>query len=202
MLERFIAAYGPGTAHPQGPGQFPDEFTALATGMPEVMSRFGGYTFRDGLYRLHTAASARIADERVREAWPARFAGRTACFGFNWRGDQFSLDPLRPDEDGEPQVMFYDFGTGDAWEVPATFLGFHDEILVDTAETAVEVSGFEQWRQQYPGMVPLAHEACVGYRVPLYLGGEDDLSNAEVSDVDVYMSMVAGIASGIRQSRG
>jgi hypothetical protein len=193
MFDRFIGAYGPGTPHPKGAGQFPD-------GAPELMTRFGGYTFRDGLYRLHTAASARLADERVREAWPDRFADRIACFGFDWRGRQFSRDPARRDDDGEPLVLLYEWGTGDALEIPATLAGFHDEILIDMAEQAVEVSAFEDWRRGNPDKVPLAHEECVGYRVPLFLGGEDDASNLEVSDTDVYMSIMGGLAVGIRES--
>ena len=30
---------------------------------------------------------------------------------------------------------------------------------------------------------------CVGYRIPLFLGGDDSLENMEVSDMEVYWDM-------------
>ena len=46
---------------------------------------------------------------------------------------------------------------------------------------------------------------CVGYRTPLFLGGEDDLPNLELGDTDVYWHLAGqlilrtkGLAPGTR----
>ena len=37
----------------------------------------------------------------------------------------------------------------------------------------------------------LKHSECVGYKVPIYLNGKDEVSNLEVSDMEVYWGIMA-----------
>ena len=37
----------------------------------------------------------------------------------------------------------------------------------------------------------LAFDQCAGYKVPLFLGGEDSIHNLELSDIEVYWSLMA-----------
>jgi hypothetical protein len=37
---------------------------------------------------------------------------------------------------------------------------------------------------------PLDHNKCVGYKVPLFLGGEDEISNLDELDMEVYWSII------------
>jgi hypothetical protein len=36
----------------------------------------------------------------------------------------------------------------------------------------------------------LGFNECVGYRTPLFLGGSDDVANLEISDIDVYWTIM------------
>ncbi|WP_277621809.1 T6SS immunity protein Tdi1 domain-containing protein, partial [Caballeronia zhejiangensis] len=44
-----------------------------------------------------------------------------------------------------------------------------------------------------------SYEECVGYRIPLFLGGKDVMDNLETSNLDVYWTLMAQL---IRKARG
>lgn len=80
-------------------------------------------------------------------------------------------------------------GTGQALEIPASFVGFHDGELVDYADSALAENFFDNWAASNPGSLPLGRDKCVGYKVPLFLGGPDTMDNLELSDIEVYWSI-------------
>ena len=179
MFERFPTTFHTTPQHgPRDSGTPPPGIRGLLGGR-------AGTTFTQGLYRLHTESSAAAADALVLGAYPD-FAGRIACFGMDWLGRQFSLDPLNgPDED--PGVLLFDIGAGEALEIPTPFSRFHDEELVDYADAALAADFFDQWIKDNPS--PILFDQCAGYRVALFLGGTDELSNLEATDLDVYWTL-------------
>jgi hypothetical protein len=179
MFARLIRAMPPsGVAGPSDAG-------TPAEGVRSAVGDLAGTTLANGLYRLHTASSAAMADLMVLEAFP-EFAGRVECFGFDWLGRQFSLDRTRG-VSGDPDVLLFDVGAGEALEIPVAFSRLHDEELVDYSDAALASHFFAEWFQSHPE--PIAFDACVGYRVPLFMGGGDTLPNLEISDLDVYWSL-------------
>lgn len=179
MFERLPAVL------PLSPVQGPSDSGMPADGVRQRVGVLAGTSFANGLYRLHTAASATAVDELVLAAFPD-FAGRIACFGADWLGRQFSLDPSRGLE-ADPEVLLFDVGAGEALEIPIAFSRFHDEELVEHPDAALAADFFTQWRGTHPESFEF--DQCAGYRVPLFLGGADDLTNLEVADVDVYWTL-------------
>lgn len=157
-----------------------------ATGYEDLAGRFAGCTCENGLYRLHDAVSGPRAAALIAEAVPA-IAARSWPFAYDWLGRQFAVDAERV-EDGESLILLIEPGTGTALEVPMTFESFHDQ-LADFREPALAGSFFVKWAQANPDRLPLKRNDCVGYRVPLFLGGPDTIENLEVSDMDVYWSL-------------
>jgi hypothetical protein len=145
----------------------------------------GGQSFNEGLYRIHSERSAQDANALVLAAFP-EFAKRFSCFGYDWLGRQFAIDAGRGDRQN-PLVMMLEPGTGQALEIPFTFSEFHDS-LVDLKEEALAESFFAKWRMS--GGEPPAIDQCVGYIVPLFLGGQDTVENLELTDLDVYWTLV------------
>lgn len=178
MFERFLAAFDPSGASGLAP-------TSSAT-VGEWLDLAGGRSFADGLYRVHTRSSARAADALVGHAFQ-ELAGRLACFGYDWLGRQFATDTGRGTS-VDPEVMLLEPGTGEAFEVPVPFSLFHDEELVDFTEEALALSFYEEWRRS-GGASPGPSE-CIGYRRPLFLGGEDVVANLEVADLDVHWTIM------------
>jgi len=181
MFEQFVHRFRLTEGTPGG-ADSPDRSAPL----DGLYTRLGGCTFERGLYRVHSEASATAANELVIEAFP-EFRGRLRCFGFDWLGRQFALDSDRGAPD-DREVLMFEPGTGQALEIPVPFSRFHDEELVNYSEEALAASFFSAWMAE--DGPEIRFDECVGYRTPLFLGGKDVLGNLEVSDIDVYWTIV------------
>jgi hypothetical protein len=166
----------------------------LPEGLRGLIQRLGGLSFNSGLYRLVAPGISSLANEFIAHAFP-EFSDRTASFGYDWLGRIFALDSQRL-ESGSPGVLMFEPGTGEAFEIPCELVGFHENELVDDPEPALAASTHAQWLA-LGGVVPKLNE-CVGYKVPLFLGGKDVLENMELSDLDVYWTLMQQL---IRQTR-
>lgn len=156
--------------------------------LPEVplvgqfLEKFGGASFRNGLYRIIHPAHLTEWQDRVHLAFP-EFEGRVICFGFDWLGRVFALD-LKRQESGNAGVIMFEPGTGEALEIPSNLRTFHENELIDFGEAALAISFHEKWTSV--GGVPPKFDQCIGYKMPLFFGGADEVENLEVSDIDVY----------------
>ncbi len=65
----------------------------------------------------------------------------------------------------------------------------HDEEIADYSEDSLASDFFEEWYESDDGC-DIPHDKCVGYKVPLFLNGEDNISNLELSDMDVYWNIM------------
>jgi len=152
-------------------------------GYGEFFAEYSGVAFNSGLYRAHTVDGTRRWNSIIVEAFP-KFKKRVSCFGYDWLGRQFALDRERRNEEGQPLVLMMEPGTGEALEIPATFLSFHNEELVDYTDAALAEKFFYEWRSSSGKRLGL--NECAGYKVPLFLGGKDVISNLEIIDLEVY----------------
>jgi hypothetical protein len=87
-------------------------------------------------------------------------------------------------------------GVGGAMEIPASVVDFHNIELVEYADDALAVPLWKQWREINP--TELAFTECVGYKVPLFLGGADALANLEVLDLSVYVEICGQLRNKTR----
>jgi len=183
--------YAPDNPPVPGDHRILDAWETGARGLKDFMVRYSGCSFAGGMYRVHAVADIPKWTRICVEAFP-RFANRVLCFASDWMGNQFAIDSKRADK-GEYQILLFDIGTGEALEVPATFKKFHDEELTQDPEAALAASFFQRWLSS-GGAAP-HRDQCIGYNVPLSLGGKDDVSNLEVTDMGVYWLLSAQIRS-------
>jgi hypothetical protein len=152
--------------------------------------RYAGCTFESGLYRFHDAVSGPTLLPATKEAFPG-LALRAVPFAFDWLGRQFAIDTARTE--GPEQVVFLlEPGTGEALEIPLSFSAFHNE-LDQHREPALADAFFHEWSSANPGSVPIPFRSCVGYQVPLFLGGRDTIENLELTDLEVYWDLSAPV---------
>lgn len=194
MFERFRAEYAPlRDVVPAGMGWQHERFVGVH-GYADFAAEFAGASFGDGLYRIHDDRTGKQAMTLIADAFPD-FASRACPFGYDWLGRQFAVDLGRV-VDGQPQVLLLEPGTGEALEIPLQFAAFHDEELIGYADAALASGFFEAWSAANIDALPLHRDQCVGYRVPLFLGGQDVVDNLELSDMDVYWSICGGLRLG------
>ncbi|GAA2216067.1 hypothetical protein GCM10009850_115360 [Nonomuraea monospora] len=85
-------------------------------------------------------------------------------------------------------------GAGEVLEIPLPFSEFHEGELVEYADEALAKSFYEQWRAT--DAAPLGFGECVGYGVPLFLGGEDGLANLGRCDIAMYWHIAGELRRG------
>lgn len=194
MFERFRTEYGalrdPGTSA----ASWSDERFAAIEGYREFMAEFAGASFDGGLYRVHDERTGPLALARVVEAFP-EFAERACPFGYDWLGRQFAIDSGRISA-GQPLVLLLEPGTGEALEIPLSFADLHDEELIEFADAALALPFYRTWSASHQS-APLRRDQCVGYRVPLFLGGRDEVENLELSDIGLYWSICGQLRGGV-----
>jgi hypothetical protein len=190
---RFLDCFQPDQLSLPNSAPIPDQL-GLSGPDAEFLTRYAGATFADGLYRLHPIAEIdRFTDLAVR-TFP-ELKSRITCFARDWLGRQFAIDRGRI-EHGAYSVLMLDPGAGQGLEVPATFRSFHNEELVDYSDAALAANFYQQWRSQ--GGPSARPEQCVGYRVPLFLGGVDTVENLELIDTEVYWVVVGQLRNKTR----
>lgn len=163
-------------------------------GLAELMLEFGGCSFDNSLYRVMKPDSIKEWNQTVEDAFP-NFVGRVQCFGYDWLGRIFALDSGRLEE-GKPGVVMFEPGTGQALEIPCNIVSFHNQELVEYQEEALALAFRAQWLTR--GAAP-SYDECIGYRKPLFLGGQDVLDNLESSNLDVYWTLTGQM---IKKAKG
>lgn len=154
------------------------------TGFADFVAEFAGASFEGGVFRVHSSGSAAQATDLLRGAFPD-LAERVVLFGYDWLGRQFALDFGRTRE-AEPQILLIEPGTGQALEIPTNFMEFCEVELITETNAALAVEFFDEWSMRTSRTHALAREQCVGYVVPLFLGGSDTVENLSITQLDVY----------------
>ncbi|MCC7000381.1 MAG: DUF1851 domain-containing protein [Deltaproteobacteria bacterium] len=184
-LPRFEKAYAMSRMRPLS-----EEETAASAlpdlgGLREFARSYGGASFGGGVYRTHSALEMEKWTALVGEAFPEQ-RDHIVCFAFDWMGRQYAIDSSRR-VGGTPGVLLFDPATVKSFEVPATLETLHEEELADHGVEDLAVPFFQEWIAS-GGSAP-RHDQCVGYKKPLFLGGDDDVTNLEITDMEVYWAI-------------
>lgn len=188
VFETFLRTY---REHPVRHGQgemWVDDRLLGVRGYRELLGEHAGATFENGLYRLHSASTAQLASELIADAFPD-IAAHVRPFGYDWLGRQFVVDFGSVDRSGAPIVTMLAVGEGATFDMQADLVRFHDVELLEHPAEALALPLFEEWADQHQDALPLPHQDCVGYRLPLFVGGREELANLELSDLDVYWTL-------------
>jgi hypothetical protein len=158
------------------------------------LEEFGGKSYNRGVYRVYAAGQIEAATERIERAFPD-FKGRIICFAYDWLGSHCALDMERKQND-EPLILLFDIGLGQALEIPATLEEFHDKELISNANDAVALETYKEWYEV--NKIDITQNQCVGYKIPLFLNGQDSVENMELIDLDVYVEICGQLLNKIK----
>jgi hypothetical protein len=162
---------------------------AKAPGITAFFQQYSGTTFLGGMYRVHKASEIKKWTAAAEEMFPD-LVKKIACFSSDWMGRQYAVDARRVGG-GQFQVLQLDCSVAETFLVPCGFQQFHDEELATNRDQDLALPTWEDWLAR--GNPPPAAHECVGYSKPLFMGGEDDMANMEITDQEVYWSMSAQI---------
>ena len=113
-----------------------------------------------------------------------KLRGEFNLIGYDWMGRCFAVD--QRDGDGKGLVVLLEIATLDMYYIEKDVAAFLNEVMPNQSEACLEVGRYQEWLE---GHAPVGRMECVGYRIPLFLGGDDSLENMEVSDMEVYWDM-------------
>ena len=113
-----------------------------------------------------------------------KLRGEFNLIGYDWMGRCFAVD--QRDGDGKELVVLLEIATLDMYYIGKDVAVFLNEVMPNQSEACLGVGRYREWLE---GHAPVGCMECGGYRIPLFLGGEDSLENMEVSDMEVYWDM-------------
>lgn len=168
------------------------EFVGITEGedigeMEQFLQIYSGYSFKNGLYRIHNINDIPKWTKIVEDAFP-KYKGYIMVFGYDWLGRQFAQN----NQTGK--ILLFEPGTGEVLNIPADFVNFHDEEIAEYSGDSLASEFFKEWYESEDGC-DVPHDKCVGYKVPLFLNGEDNISNLELSDLEVYWGLMGQMIS-------
>jgi hypothetical protein len=158
------------------------------------LDEFEGSSFEKGLYRIHTTVNIDKWTTIVENAFPD-FKNKIVCFAYDWLGRQFATCKNSVLDDNPPVIKF-DIGSGTVYETTKNFLDFHNYELTEHGENNLDMTLFLNWLNSNNSQ--LKFEQCLSYKIPLFLGGENNLSNIELSNMEVYWDLFGQILKQVR----
>src|SRR6476659_4267018 len=125
-LKEFVASYRPSGVVAEG--KLDDDRSGV---LEFFLSRFGGLSFNDGIYRMHTRESSERWSQIAASVFPEPKLD-IGCFGYDWLGRQFALDTSRKSAK-EGMVLMLDVELGQVYSTDRNMIDFHNIELVQGA---------------------------------------------------------------------
>lgn len=199
-FEKFFARYrADGLLTPSDPVTLPEWAANSAADFQTLMNEYAGSTFNAGIYRFLSQQRSDRASELIHNATRLGRLVKTRSllpFASDWLGRIFVLGD-GPSYRGEPCVLLVDFIEDQAYELDANVHTFHEEILIEDAETFLAKDLFDAWALLNRDVLPIRPHQIVGYRIPLALGGKHEIENLELVDEEVEVGLTYQIAEQI-----
>ena len=104
----------------------------------QFLKKYSGYTFKDGLYRIHNYDEIEKWNKIVTDVFQ-NFKDKITIFGYDWQGRQFGLN-----KDMDTVIML-DVDTGDVFDINVDIVEFHNEEIVQYNEDCLYSSSFDEW---------------------------------------------------------
>ena len=139
-------------------------------------------SFKNGIYRLFDKVQCEKWKDIVEKSFP-KYVGIIDVFAYDWLGRIFAMNKNRG------TVLLFEPGAGEVMDIPVNFVEFHDVEIAEYHNDTLASDFFNEWFSKSDNYI-LKNTECVGYKVPLFLDGDDDIDNVEVSDMDVYWELM------------
>lgn len=150
-----------------------------------LINLYGGGVYGGGVFS--------VLSERDVETWRKTitdfyqdFRNRITPFAFDWLGRCFAEDSM-----DKNHVLMFEIGTANVLIIPADILTFLNSEIPNNSEACLALGAYHSWLSQRNP--PVTYGQCVGYKIPLFLGGKDAFENMELSSLDVYWNIMGQV---------
>lgn len=154
-------------------------------GYIELMSFGAGLSFGSGIVRVHSGDESFRASGLVRQVFPSY--SDIVPIARDWLGRQFVLDFAGVDP-RFPRLLLFEPGAAEVFDVECGIEQLFDVEVVADPVTFLASDLFSEWQRRDFDSPRVGQ--CVGFKVPLFLGGLGSVDNLEMSDEEVYWSII------------
>ena len=157
-----------------------------------------GHSFNQGLLRFHDSVSGPNFRQLCFDAFPElRKIDRQAdVLAFDWNGKQYLTAKVKGEKD--PMLLVADIALGSV-ETLAPVTAFAAVLKEPNMPEFFSGEVYDQWRAAVGRPEDgLTFTDCVEYTTPFWLGGEDDLTNLQLIDMDVSWTVGAQMLAQAR----
>lgn len=178
--------------------QLTQEIPGNLTTVRDAIAREGLAQIKKGVYNkgLYTFISDEESKELLELVKRLGYKKDLKVFAVDWIGKIFALDPEEKDKNGCETISCYDLSApSSSFCTQVNFEIFHNVHAVNHRNELFDSNRFDEWSKS--NQPPNDGKTCVGYKVPLFLGGKDDFENMELTDRSVYLHLQAQLFSSI-----
>jgi hypothetical protein len=148
----------------------------------ELLQMYEGASFNNGIYRIVRCGDIPFWTSCIAAVFP-ELSQRIVPFGYDWLGRFFCLD-MENDEDSTPHILLFSGLTNEVMTIPTNIVEFHEKILIEQSEAALEVERFSNFLTS-SNISDLNATSCADMIVPLYMGGAYSVDNMKLSELAI-----------------
>ena len=157
----------------------------------ELISECGGMSFCNSLYRIHTLKTSYYWESLITDYF-VNYKNSIIPFGFDWMGRQFAVDI-----NNSERLLLFDPATAEDFQLNENIITFHNETLVDNRLITLAEDDFLDTIKFLKKDI-IDFDECIGFKKPLFLGGDISKENYEVIDLEVYWTIEAQIYNQLK----
>lgn len=167
--------------------EYRNEYSAIARDqlktsfLNDLFTEFGGNTYEGGIFRVHNFGSSFFWTHTIKNYFKDQNSIEFNCFGFDWMGRQYGIDATNA------LILMFDPATGEKFELEQSINGFFNIDLVEYKSDTLASDTFYHLEGLHNNNLPFSK--CLGFKKPLFLGGEDSLENYELVDMEVFWEL-------------
>jgi len=155
------------------------EMKAVPFKWSELLIEFGGKSFDNGLYTIHT-----FKDSLKWTGLLSQYFGKEEnsflSFAHDWMGIQYCVS-----RNTNECIYMFDPATQEEFCIDENLMEFHNNILPESKVNNL-ASDFFEGACKYLKITSISYHQCIGFKTPLFLNGKEEISNYEVGDLEVY----------------
>ena len=136
-----------------------------------------GHIFDSGLFRIYNLTNA-LKRTQIGKAYFSNERSDYYCFGCDWTGRQYAVNY------DDTHIFMLDHAVNEFSHLESTLDVFFNDFLVNMKEDILLASEFLN-TMNHLKISKLEEHQILGFKVPLLLGGKDQLDNYVISDLDM-----------------
>lgn len=174
MLERFLRFFGS-----------KERFEYTGDLYKDFLRQFGGRSFGNGLFNVFPPEAIAEWTQTVRDAFPW-IESSFQIFGYDWLG---RIRALAYSPKGIEVVLTFDVGADTVDWIPADFAAWLEREVPDRTNRCLNDKLYRKWVRKT--LQPIENTTdCISLKFPLDYSGKMELENMELSDMDVYWTVL------------